>query len=133
MSATAHPRRAPTGPATLVPLARQSDRRLAELSRTGDERAFETLVRRHRHALHVYAARLLGADARAEDALQHALMSAWVALRDRGVEVAHPRAWLYGIVHNSAVTLLRRARHDTVALHEAVEPHRRWVRPGDRR
>ncbi len=79
---------------------------------------------RHRHELHVYAARLMGAEGRAEDALQHALMSAWVALRDRGAEVANPRAWLYGIVHNSAVSVLRRARHDTVELNEALEaPH----------
>ncbi len=114
----------PISAALLKPLARESDVRLVELSREGDEQAFEALVRRHRHELHVYAARLMGAEGRAEDALQHALMSAWVVLRDRGVEVANPRAWLYGIVHNSAVSVLRRARHDTVELNDALEaPH----------
>jgi RNA polymerase sigma factor (sigma-70 family) len=120
VSATARP----LSTSILKPLARESDLRLVELSRTGDERAFEVLVRRHRHELHVYAGRLMGAEGRAEDALQHALMSAWMALRDRGAEVANPRAWLYGIVHNSAVSVLRRARHDTVELNEALEaPH----------
>ncbi len=125
MSATAHPdRRSAAPPVALTPLTRQSDDRLVELSRSGDERAFETLVRRHHHELRVYAGRLLGAEGRAEDALQHALMSAWVALRDRDTTVANPRAWLYGIVHNSAVTMLRRARHDTVALNDALDaPH----------
>jgi RNA polymerase sigma factor (sigma-70 family) len=120
VSATARPISA----GLLKPLARESDLRLVELSRAGDEQAFEVLVRRHRHELHVYAARLMGAESRAEDALQHALMSAWVALSDRGAEVANPRAWLYGIVHNSAVSVLRRPRHDTVELDEALEaPH----------
>jgi RNA polymerase sigma factor (sigma-70 family) len=120
MSATARPTRGTIAARALKPLARQSDDRLVELSRAGDERAFEALVRRHGHELRVYAGRLLGAEGRAEDALQHALMSAWVALRDRDATVANPRAWLYGIVHNSAVTVLRRARHDTVELNEAL-------------
>jgi RNA polymerase sigma-70 factor, ECF subfamily len=108
----------------LKPLARESDLRLTELSRAGNQLAFEALVRRHRQELHVYAARLMGAEGRAEDALQHALMSAWVALRNRSTEVANPRAWLYGIVHNSAVSVLRGSRHDTVELNEALEaPH----------
>ena len=109
-------------PRALKPLARQSDHRLVELSRAGDERAFEALVRRHAHELRIYAGRLLGAEGRAEDALQHALMSAWVALRDRDATVANPRAWLYGIVQNSAVTVLRRARH----AHERAV----WVKQG---
>jgi RNA polymerase sigma factor (sigma-70 family) len=125
VSATARPLSA----SILKPLARESDLRLVELSRTGDERAFEALVRRHRHELHVYAARLMGAEGRGEDALQHALMSAWVALRDRGAEVANPRAWLYGIVHNSAVSVLRRARHDTVELNEALEAPQTYAGP----
>jgi RNA polymerase sigma factor (sigma-70 family) len=120
VSATAQPTRGTIAARALKPLARQSDDRLVELSRTGDERAFEALVRRHGHELQVYAGRLLGAEGRAEDALQHALMSAWVALRDHDAAVANPRAWLYGIVHNSAVTVLRRARHDTVELNEAL-------------
>lgn len=124
VSATIQPSRGTVAARTLKPLGRQSDDRLVQLSRAGDERAFEALIQRHAHELKVYAGRLLGAEGRAEDALQHALMSAWVALRDRDATVANPRAWLYGIVHNSAVTVLRRARHDTVELNEALEaPH----------
>jgi DNA-directed RNA polymerase specialized sigma24 family protein len=42
----------------------------------------------------------------------------WIALRD-GAEVDDVRAWLYRIVHNSVVSILRRARHDCVELNEA--------------
>jgi RNA polymerase sigma factor (sigma-70 family) len=105
---------------SLRPLSAQSDARLVELVGAGNERAFEALARRYRHQLLVYAARLLGAESRAEDALQQALMQAWIALRD-GAEVAEVRPWLYRIVHNSAVTMLRRARHDTVELNEALD------------
>jgi RNA polymerase sigma factor (sigma-70 family) len=107
----------------ILPLRRLStlsDARLVELTRTGNERAFETLVRRYRRQLLVYAGRLLGAEGRAEDALQQALLRAWIALRD-GAEVGEVRAWLYRIVHNSAVSMLRRARHDCVELNEAVD------------
>ncbi|HEX3832748.1 MAG TPA: RNA polymerase sigma factor, partial [Solirubrobacteraceae bacterium] len=129
VSATVQPTRRRVPGTAFKLLSRQSDDRLVELSRAGDERAFEALVRRHSHELQVYAARLLGAEGRSEDALQHALMSAWIALRDRDAEVANPRAWLYGIVHNSAVTVLRRARHDTVELNEAVDAPRAQAGP----
>jgi RNA polymerase sigma factor (sigma-70 family) len=120
MSALCDPDRR-VGP--VLPLRRLSslsDARLVDLARTGNERAFETLVCRYRRQLLVYAGRLLGAEGRAEDALQQALMRAWIALRD-GAEVDEVRAWLYRIVHNSAVTMLRRARHDCVELNEALD------------
>jgi hypothetical protein len=48
------------------------------------------------------------------------LLQAWIALRtDAGVKDV--RAWLYRIVHNSAVSELRRPRHETVELNEALD------------
>jgi RNA polymerase sigma-70 factor (ECF subfamily) len=55
-----------------------SDARLVELARRGDERAFELIVRRHRPSLVAYARRLGLGDARAEDAVQQAVLSAWL-------------------------------------------------------
>jgi RNA polymerase sigma factor (sigma-70 family) len=104
----------------LRPLSAQSDARLVELIRAGSERAFDALARRYRRELLIYADRLLGGEGRAEDVVQQALLQAWIAL-DEGAEVTEVRAWLYRIVHNSAVTLLRRARHDTVELNEALD------------
>ena len=105
---------------SLRPLQTQSDAKLVAMARDGHERAFEVLVRRYRRQLLAYASRLLGAEGRAEDALQHALLQAWIALR-ADAEVKEARAWLYRIVHNSAVSTLRRPRHETVELNEALD------------
>jgi RNA polymerase sigma factor (sigma-70 family) len=92
-------------------LAAQSDKRLLELVRRGHERAFEALVQRYRRPLLRYCARMGITDGRAEDVLQNALLQAWLAL-ERGVVVREPRAWLYRIVHNTAVNLMRSSRED---------------------
>lgn len=87
-------------------LARQSDPRLLELLSQGHERAFEAIVLRYRGELLSYCHRLGLSDGRAEDALQHALLKAWLALQG-GTEVRELRAWLYRIVHNTAVNVMR--------------------------
>jgi RNA polymerase sigma factor (sigma-70 family) len=100
-------------------LLTQSDARLAEYARSGHERAFEALVHRYRRRLHAYCRRLLLSDERAEDALQQALLQAWMALRD-GTEVRDVRPWLYRIVHNVAVNALRASGYDYCTLSESL-------------
>src|SRR5438445_9577791 len=87
----------------------QSDQRLISLARAGDERAFETLVRRYSRPLLRYCRRMGLSDLRAEDVVQQALVRAWLALA-RGGEVRAPKAWLYRTVHNTAVNAMRSAR-----------------------
>jgi RNA polymerase sigma factor (sigma-70 family) len=91
-------------------LATQSDERLLALVRQGHERAFEALVNRYRKPLLGYCRRLLP-DARAEDIVQLALLKTWIAVRE-GAEVRDPKAWLYRVVHNTAVNAVRDAAHD---------------------
>jgi RNA polymerase sigma factor (sigma-70 family) len=100
-------------------LRTQSDARLVELVRDGHERAFEALVDRYRKPLLGYCRRLLLPEARAEDALQQGLLQAWLALSD-GCEVRDAKAWLYRIVHNAAVSALRRSGYDYVELDESL-------------
>jgi RNA polymerase sigma factor (sigma-70 family) len=100
-------------------LRTQSDVRLVELAREGHERAFEALVHRYRKPLLGYCRRLLLPEARAEDALQQGLLQAWLALSD-GREVRDAKAWLYRIVHNAAVSALRRSGYDYVELDESL-------------
>jgi len=88
-------------------LQTQSDEQLAALARAGHERAFEALVRRYRRPLLAYCRRIGSAGTNAEDTLQQALLQAWSAIRT-GVEVRDPRAWLYRIVHNVAISNHRR-------------------------
>lgn len=96
-------------------MATQSDERLLALVRDGHERAFEALVNRYRRPLLSYCRRLPLPEARAEDVLQQALLKTWIALRD-GAEVRDIKAWLYRVVHNTAVNAVRDAAHDRERL-----------------
>src|SRR5829696_5550986 len=93
---------------SIVLLRTQSDARLVALAREGHERAFEAIVERYRRQL-LRACRRLLPDARAEDALQQALVAAWRGL-ERGDEVRELRPWLHRIAHNTALNLLRQRR-----------------------
>jgi RNA polymerase sigma-70 factor (ECF subfamily) len=104
---------------SIRPLSAQADARLAELARAGDERAFEVLVRRHRRALSAYCRGIGLPEHRVEDVLQQSLTKAWLALA-RGAEVREPRAWLYRIVHNTAINTIRAERRDACESIEAV-------------
>src|SRR5918995_2241487 len=101
-----------------VLLRTQSDERLVVLARNGHERAFEAIVERYR-ALLLRSARRYLPDARAEDALQQAYIAAWKALQ-RGDDVRDLRAWLYRIVHNTALNQLRVAGYDYAELDDAL-------------
>lgn len=86
----------------------QSDERLVRLVRAGSHPAFAELVHRYRPALVCYTGRLVGAD-RAEDVVQQGLANAHTALMadERPIDV---KPWLYRIVHNAALNVLRGAR-----------------------
>ena len=103
---------------SLALLRTQTDERLVELARVGHERAFEAIVERYRRPLLRGARRVLP-EARAEDALQQALLSAWTALQ-RGDEVRELRPWLYRIVHNTSLNALRVSGYEYAELHEAA-------------
>jgi RNA polymerase sigma factor (sigma-70 family) len=100
-------------------LLTQSDARLLAFARTGHERAFEALVQRYRRQLLGNCRRLLLSEERAEDALQQALLQAWLALR-AGTEVADAKPWLYRIVHNAALNALRVSGYDYCKLSESL-------------
>src|SRR5215211_937244 len=103
---------------SIVLLRTQSDARLVALAREGHERAFEAIVERYRRQL-LRACRRVLPEARAEDALQHALVAAWRGLR-RGDEVRELRPWLHRIAHNTALNQLRMAGYDFDELKDAL-------------
>src|SRR3954465_15765726 len=103
---------------SLTLLRTQSDERLVALARDGHERAFEAIVERYRRPL-FRAARGVLPEARAEDALQQALIAAWSALQ-RGDDVRDLRAWLYRVVHNTALNQLRVSSYDYEELEDAL-------------
>src|SRR5918998_297986 len=87
-------------------LRTQSDSRLVDLVRAGNDRAFEAIVLRYHRPLLRHCRRLLPAG-RAEDAVQQALLRALEAMRadDRELQLG---AWLHRIAHNTAIDSLRR-------------------------
>ena len=93
----------------------QSDDRLVELARAGNERAFEAIVHRYRRPLVRYSSRLLR-EPRAEDAVQQTFLNAYRAL-SRGDGEIELRPWLYRIAHNASVDAMRR----TPVAHEELD------------
>ncbi len=79
-----------------------ADRELAYRLASGDERALRELVITYGQRMYVYALRLTGDPARAEDVVQDSLVAAWQgAKRFRGT--GSLIAWLLGIVHHKAM------------------------------
>src|SRR5215218_9741801 len=99
-------------------LRTQTDERLVALAAAGHERAFEAIVERYRRPLLRHCRRYLP-EARAEDALQQALVSAWSALR-RGDDVRELRPWLHRIVHNTSLNALRANGYDYEHLRDTL-------------
>lgn len=98
-----------------VVLTCQTDGRLVDLVRAGDDRAFEVIVKRHRGALLAHCRSLLP-EARAEDAVQQAFVKAFAAIRANDDDL-RLRAWLVRIAHNASLDALRQSGWD----HEPLE------------
>ena len=99
------------------------DRLLVDRTLSGDLRAFEQLVERHRDVVHRVSARIVGRDA-AEDVSQDAFLRAFHRLgRFRGE--APFRSWLLQIAHHAAIDAVNRRRveaEDPAAADEAADP-----------
>ena len=95
-----------------------TDEQLVDLVRSGDDRAFAAIHDRYQPRLVAYARQLLGgAHHDAEEVVQDAFFRALGALRADAREMAL-NAWLYTIVRNRALDVLRRPARTT-----DIEPH----------
>jgi RNA polymerase sigma-70 factor (ECF subfamily) len=117
-----------------------SDEQLVDLVRAGDDRAFDAIHARYEQRLLGYARQMLGgAHHDAEEVVQDAFVRALAALRADDREMAL-KAWLYTIVRNRALDVLRRpVRTTDLELHAPVlrdagaDPHDRVARSEDLR
>jgi RNA polymerase sigma factor (sigma-70 family) len=100
-------------------LRSQSDARLVDLTRDGNERAFEAIVQRYNRPLLRYCSRILPA-ARAEDAVQQAFLSAHRAIHAGDAEL-NLRPWLYRIAHNASLNQLRQSGFDHEQVSEEID------------
>ena len=87
----------------------QSDERLVNMVRRGNQGAFEVLVARYNSRLLSFCRHMLGSREDAEDVLQDVLTASYNAMRadDRPINV---RPWLYRIARNRCLNHLRRNR-----------------------
>ena len=100
--------------------AATTDAELAERAASGDERAFEAIMRRHNRLLFRTARSILKSDAESEDALQEAYLHAWRALATYRSE-SKLSTWLVRIVINEALGRLRRRSAQVIPLDTAMD------------
>ena len=86
-----------------------SDRLLAQQSLAGDQRAFETLVRRYSTPLFTFICRFLGDYDQACDILQQVFLQLYLCLPN--LRTDDPlKAWLFQVARNRCLDELRRKR-----------------------
>lgn len=95
------------------------DSELAMHAASGNERAFEMIMRRNNQRLFRTARSILETDADAEDAVQEAYLLAWRNLGAYRSE-AKLSTWLVRIVVNEALGRLRRKSADIISLDAAM-------------
>jgi RNA polymerase sigma-70 factor (ECF subfamily) len=94
------------------------DLALLDRAATGDEPAFELLVRRHTGAVWRYARSFLPDDFAAEEAVQDTFVKAYRGMAAfRGASSV--RTWLLSICHRTCIDATRRRRATVVSLDEA--------------
>ena len=93
------------GPSPLLRLA--SDQRLIELTRSGQQAAFEVLVARYHARLLAFCRHMLRSREDAEDVLQEVFAAAFNAIMADSREI-NARPWLYRIARNRSLNHLRR-------------------------
>jgi RNA polymerase sigma-70 factor (ECF subfamily) len=87
-------------------------------AKDGDPVAFTALVRLYDPQLRAYAYRILGDRTAMDDALQNAYLNAFRAIR-RFRGDASFKNWMFRIVHNACIDLIRK-RRDEVELFESA-------------
>lgn len=110
-----------TALATATPLSdSMADTDLAARAASGDDGAFERIMRRHNRLLFRTARSILEGDTEAEDALQEAYLRAWRSLRGFRSE-ARLSTWLVRIVINESLGRLRRRGAQVLALDATID------------
>ncbi|GAA4807125.1 RNA polymerase sigma-70 factor [Olivibacter ginsenosidimutans] len=88
-------------------MSRKRDSVLLQRFISGDDSAFAELYDTYWERLFVYAVRILGDEEDAEDAVQDAFVSFW-KYRKSAENVEHLHSYLFTIVRNNTVKLIRR-------------------------
>ena len=105
-----------------LPVDDQSEATLIEQARTGDDAAFDELMRRYKRPVLGFVYRLLGNAEEAEDVAQEVFVSVYQNLCGYSPRTRFS-TWLFALARNAAIDRLRwRKRHPTVPLDSAPDP-----------
>lgn len=97
---------------------------IAELQQTGNERAFEILVQRHKNPLTNYVFRFLGDFDACSDVVQETMIK-FYRYKDNYSSVAKFSTWIYTIAGNLARTeYRRRKRRNFLSINDYGEDHK---------
>src|SRR5206468_10691517 len=96
----------------------RGDAELVELTRNGDNRGFDELVRRYRDRVYRLATKILRHEDDAAEALQDAFLSAYRGLTNFKSESTFS-TWLYRIATNASLMKLRRRRDGHVSYEQS--------------
>ena len=88
-------------------------------ARDGDPVAFTALIRLYDPQLRAYAYRILGDRTAMDDALQNAYINAFRAIRRFRGEASF-KNWMYRIVHNACIDLIRKRRDEVELFDDAA-------------
>lgn len=106
------------------PVREDPDREAVDAARNRDERAMETLYRRHHRTLYAYALRATQNPATSEEIVQDSFIRAFRGIRGFSGRSTF-RTWLFTICVNRTRTSLKKQRPESVPLDETcatVEP-----------
>lgn len=102
-----------------MPFSNRSDEEILELIRTGDERAFEELLRRYYERLGQYASSILRSHSLADDAVWSVFNRIW-RRRETLLINSSVERYLFGAVSNESISLGKTmARHPWIGLDQA--------------
>ena len=91
-------------------LHKESQRRLIEQLKQGDETAMKHVFRLYYPRLHYFSSQLIGEPMDAEDIVQEAFLNFWLNIREKDVLPDNIQAYLYRMVRNRCLNYLERNR-----------------------
>lgn len=102
----------------MTEVSKMSDEQIVEIVRNKDKNRYAEIIHRYEKKLLRYAIYLITDEQLAADAVQEGFIKAYINLHSFNVSLRFS-SWLYRIVHNEAMNLVRANHHD-VMIDEAL-------------
>lgn len=104
----------------MTKISKLSDEQLVKYVRERDKEAYSEIIGRYKNKLVRYAVYLTGDDDTASDVVQEAFIKAYVNLNGFDIKKKFS-SWIYRIVHNEAMSILRKHYNKNIPIFEGVD------------